>query len=177
MASIIFLVPDQEPVEYSLDGIDQVTIGRGPENQIVVDHASLSGSHAVIQNLGGVYQLSDLGSTNGSYLEGEPITEVALYNGARPMLGHVEAVFVDESAEPPASDPSMPEGDSGFGSFAPHRAELAENSTRPPGFTNLSPIPKVVKKDSLAQVAMIIGAVAVVAAIAVAAMAFTLSAS
>jgi len=181
MASIIFYVPDQDPVEYSLEGYEQLTIGRGPENQIVLDHPSISTSHAVIQDLGGVYQLTDVGSTNGSYLDGEQFTELALYHGARPMLGHVECAFVDESAAAPdagagASDAAAV-GEGAASAYGTHRAELAETSVRPAGFSNLSPIPKIEKKDPLAQVAMTVGIVGILAALALAALAFTLSAA
>jgi len=181
MASIIFYVPDQDPVEYSLEGYEQLTIGRGPESQIVLDHPSISTSHAVIQDLGGVYQLTDVGSTNGSYLDGEQFTELALYHGARPMLGHVQCEFVDESAAAPeaqagASDPAAG-GEAAASFYGTHRADLSESSARPAGFVNLSPIPKVEKKDPLAQVAIIVGIVGILAALALVAVAFTLSAS
>lgn len=177
MASITFHVPDQDPVAYSLEGYEQLTIGRGPENQIVIDHPSISTAHAVIQDLGGVYQLNDLGSTNGSYLDGEQFTELALFHGARPMLGHVQCEFVDEAdagagAEGPEQGGEA--GDLGTGGFGSHRAELAESSARPAGFANLSPIPKVEKKDPIAQVAVIVGIVGILAAVALAAIAFTM---
>ena len=62
MASITFYVPDQEPVEVALDELEQLSIGRGPDNDMVLDHVSLSGSHAVIRNLGGAFQVNDLES-------------------------------------------------------------------------------------------------------------------
>lgn len=45
-------------------------------------------------------------------------------------------------------------------------AEIAEVSNRPAGFGDLSPIEKVVKKNTLAQVAMAFGVIAILVAIA-----------
>ncbi len=162
MATITIYVPDQEPIELSLDGYEQVSIGRGPDNDIVLDHVSMSGSHAVIHNQGGAFHLQDLGSTNGTYVDGAAISEAALANGSRVQFGAVEAVFQDEAGAGQAFGSSS--GGSGYSSG--HAAELAEVSNRPSGFANLSPIEKVVKKDGLGQVATLLGVVAILAAIA-----------
>ena len=176
MASITIYVPDQEPLEIALDGYEQISIGRGPDNDVVLDHVSLSGSHAVIQNLGGTFQLNDLDSTNGTYVNGEAVSEAVLGHGARVMFGSVEAVFAEEaSAEEVGAGEGADVGSaSGYGA---HHAEIAEVSNRPPGFANLSPIEKVEKKSVLGQVAMILGVVAILAAIALVDMSFTMSAA
>ena len=190
MASITFHVPDQEPLQIELDGTEQVTIGRGPDNDVVLDHVSLSGSHAVIQNLGGSFQVKDLESTNGTFLNGEAVTEGPLAHGSRLMFGSVEAVFADEAsagagAEEPdvagagaaeAAEAGAAEG-GGAGGYGSHAAELAEVSNRPSGFVNLSPIEKVEKKNPLGQVAMLIGVVAILGAAGLVALSFTMSAA
>lgn len=162
MATITIYVPDQEPLELALDGYEQVSIGRGPDNDIVLDHVSMSGSHAIIFNIGGTYQLQDLNSTNGTFLNGVPVTETVLSNGSRINFGSVEAVFQDEAAA--ADTFGADSGGSGYASG--HLADIAEVSIRPPGFVNLSPIEKVVKKNTLGLVATIVGAIAILAAIA-----------
>lgn len=175
MASITIYVPDEEPIAYELDAVEQLSIGRGPDNDVVLDHVSLSGSHASIQNLGGTFQLNDLGSTNGTYVNGDQITEEVLGNGARIQFGSVEAVFADEASAGAEAGGDVGDGSasSGYGS---HHAELAEVSNRPSGFTNLSPIEKVEKKDVLSLVAVLLGVLAILAAIAVAGIATTMSA-
>jgi pSer/pThr/pTyr-binding forkhead associated (FHA) protein len=162
MATITIYVPDQEPIELALDGYEQVSIGRGADNVIVLDHVSMSGSHAMIHNFGGQFQIQDLGSTNGTYVNGSAITEAALANGCRVQFGGVEAVFHDETEG--GHDFSASVGGSGYSSR--HVAELAEVSNRPATFKNLSPIEKVVKKNALAQVATLVGVIAILAAIA-----------
>lgn len=162
MATITIYVPDQEPLELALDGYEQVTIGRGPDNDIVLDHVSMSGSHAIIFNIGGTYQLQDLNSTNGTFLNGVPVTEAVLTNGSRINFGNVEAVFQDEASV----EDTFGTDSGGSGYASGHLADIAEVSNRPAGFVNLSPIEKVVKKNTLGLVATIVGAVAILAAIA-----------
>lgn len=172
MATITIYVPDQEPLELALDGYEQVSIGRGPDNDIVLDHTSLSGSHAVIRNLGGVFQLEDLGSTNGTYVNGGAISEEVLSHGARVQFGTVEAVFQDESGEfaaaeePAEGAPSFGASSGGSGYTSGHVAEIADSSNRPADFKNLSPIEKVVKKNVFGQIAILVGVVAILSAIA-----------
>lgn len=48
---------------------EEVTIGRGEENDIVIPHASVSRSHARLVRRGGGFELMDLGSTNGTFAE------------------------------------------------------------------------------------------------------------
>lgn len=59
---------------------DEATVGRSSSNQIVIDAVSVSNEHARIvrdKNRGG-YVLTDLGSTNGTELDGERVTEERL---------------------------------------------------------------------------------------------------
>lgn len=178
MATITIYVPDQEPIELALDAHAQLSIGRNPDNDLVLDHASLSGSHAVIYNLGGAFQLQDQGSTNGTYVNGAAISEEVLSHGARVQFGTIEAIFQDESAaEAPAggaSDFGASSGGSGYASG--HAAEIAESSNRPADFKNLSPIEKVVKKSLLGKVALLFGALAILAAVALVVLSSTMTA-
>ncbi len=180
MATLSIYVPDQEPFAVDLDGIEQLSVGRGPENDVVLEHGSLSGSHAVIQNNGGVFQVTDLGSTNGTFANGEQITEIALSEGLQIAFGSVQAVF-SEGAEAPSEAPAGDAGepaDTGGGSYEHgHAPAIADVSNVPANFKNLSPIEKVEKKDALGQIAMIVGVVAILAAVAVIALSFTMQAS
>jgi hypothetical protein len=164
MATLTIYVPDQEPFELALDGYEQVSIGRGPDNDIVLDHGSMSGSHAIIYNSGGIFQVQDLGSTNGTFLNGEAVSEGVLGNGARINFGSVEAVFQDENA---AEADTFGASSGGSGYASGHVAEIAEVSNRPADFGDLSPIEKVVTKNTLGQVAVGFGVIAILAAIAV----------
>ena len=47
---------------------DSVNLGRQPDNDIVVDERSVSRRHAFIKRAGSNYDLHDLGSTNGTFV-------------------------------------------------------------------------------------------------------------
>ena len=55
-----------------------LTIGRDPENVIVLDHTAISRFHARITCEKDQYFVHDLGSTNGTYLNGRRVTRERL---------------------------------------------------------------------------------------------------
>ena len=58
-----------------------VTFGRAPDNDVVVGDAATSGRHGRIEVRGGAFWISDLGSTNGTLVNGEPVIERQLSHG------------------------------------------------------------------------------------------------
>ena len=50
------------------------SIGRTPENDLVIEDTSLSRRHALIENFEGRFNLSDCGSSNGTFVNGVKIT-------------------------------------------------------------------------------------------------------
>ena len=58
--------------EYSLFK-DEVSLGRGEDNDVVIPHASVSRAHARLMRRNGVFELTDLNSTNGTYLNEQPV--------------------------------------------------------------------------------------------------------
>jgi len=69
-------------------------IGRGEYNDIALPDASISASHAKLQLKEGIWVLTDLGSTNGSRVDGETVVgEIALSPGAEIALGEVTLFF------------------------------------------------------------------------------------
>ena len=74
-------------------GGDFVTIGRAPSNQIVVDHPSISAHHALLLRTGASYSLKDLNSTNGTWINGDCVTDVELKDGDAIRFGSVSAIF------------------------------------------------------------------------------------
>jgi tetratricopeptide (TPR) repeat protein len=71
------------------------TIGRGPENSLCIPASVVSRSHAEVIRIGNDYLLRDLGSTNGSYVNGARISEQILNDGDVLRFGNngPEAVF------------------------------------------------------------------------------------
>jgi pSer/pThr/pTyr-binding forkhead associated (FHA) protein len=70
-----------------------VTIGRLPECDVVVDDAGASRQHARIRRTESGFVLTDLGSTNGTMVNGEPIQEHVLEHGDRITIGETELEF------------------------------------------------------------------------------------
>jgi pSer/pThr/pTyr-binding forkhead associated (FHA) protein len=64
-----------------------VTVGRAPDNDVVVGDPATSGRHGRIEVRGGAFWISDLGSTNGTLVNGEPVIEKQLGHGDLIAIG------------------------------------------------------------------------------------------
>jgi predicted component of type VI protein secretion system len=133
-----------------------ITIGRISENTLQIEDASVSSRHAQLsQDDSGDYILRDLGSTNGTMLNGkdlEPETGHRLQNGDKIRFGKVDTSYKSEN---PADARPLPEA-------AEVAAVVAETSTRPANFANASPFQtKKKKKDSAGLVLVGLAVVAV----------------
>src|SRR5690242_19321788 len=76
--------PLDEPWRHGLDGIDEVLVGRGEPSLVCeqenglrrlvvrVADSHMSSSHARLRRLGGTFELEDLGSKNGTFVNGAP---------------------------------------------------------------------------------------------------------
>lgn len=62
-------------------------IGRAADNAIVIDHTAISRHHALLENHGGHWLLSDAGSTNGLWWRGRRVRELVLREGDRVRFG------------------------------------------------------------------------------------------
>jgi CheY-like chemotaxis protein/pSer/pThr/pTyr-binding forkhead associated (FHA) protein len=93
---------------------DRITIGRRPENTIQIIDRTVSAHHAELVAVGDHYRLHDLGSTNFTCVEGQPITDFHLHQECKINFGSVECSF---SPEAPASTAEKTE-------VVPTRAEL-----------------------------------------------------
>ena len=70
-----------------------MTIGRGLNNDIILEDARVSRNHAQLRYRSRRFWLTDLGSTNGTFVNGEPVTERALRDGDVVSLGGLELTF------------------------------------------------------------------------------------
>jgi len=77
---------------FTLEG-DQLTIGRDSVNEIVINDAEISRRHARLTFQGGKYVLEDLGSTNGSRINGVRITSQELREGDDVSFGNTHLRF------------------------------------------------------------------------------------
>lgn len=83
--------------EYPLDK-KTVTIGRRPDNTIHIDHLSVSGRHARVEFENGTYVIYDHESTNGTYVNGQPVSsKTVLRDGDTIHIARHILSFVDET--------------------------------------------------------------------------------
>ncbi|MFM2111793.1 MAG: hypothetical protein RLZZ271_453 [Pseudomonadota bacterium] len=91
----------------SIDGVvikevqltkDRTTLGRRPYNDIVIDNLAVSGEHAAILMVGGEVFIEDLGSTNGTFINGKAVKKQLLQNGDTIEVGKYRIKFIHEKA-------------------------------------------------------------------------------
>ena len=68
-------------------------IGKAPENDVVLDHPTVSRNHLVLRRQGELFLVQDLGSTNGTFIDGAQIREGYLRAGAMLEVGDVQLRF------------------------------------------------------------------------------------
>jgi pSer/pThr/pTyr-binding forkhead associated (FHA) protein len=73
-ATLRILLPTGDLFDRELTRVE-TQLGKNPRNDLVIADSSVSTTHAVIRNDNGTYSVSDLGSRNGTYVNGERITE------------------------------------------------------------------------------------------------------
>jgi len=69
---------------------ERTTIGRKPHNDIQIDNLAVSGEHAVIVTILQDSFLEDLGSTNGTFVNGKRVKTAALKSGDKLSVGRCE---------------------------------------------------------------------------------------
>src|SRR5574341_449895 len=82
---------------------ERTTIGRKPHNDIQIDNLAVSGEHAVIVTILNDCFLEDLGSTNGTLVNGNPVKKHFLQNNDVIELGKYRLKFVGEAPVPAAT--------------------------------------------------------------------------
>jgi hypothetical protein len=74
-------------------GAPLISIGRASDNDVIVDDAMVSRHHCQLKLQHGAYSLADLGSRNGSYVNGQPVSEIALGPGDQIRIGATRLEF------------------------------------------------------------------------------------
>ena len=80
-----------------------VSIGRDPENDIVIEDSTVSGKHAILMYKGGAFTLRDLNSSNGTYVNDQKISETVISHGDVVRFG--QATFKFQLPRRPAAAP------------------------------------------------------------------------
>jgi adenylate cyclase len=102
MARIIVITPDGQSRPYDLQ--PRQKLGRHPDNQVQVLDRIASKEHCEIFREGETFSIRDLGSLNGTFVNGERIQQRALHSGDEIMVGSTRIVF----EQPEVSVPQAP---------------------------------------------------------------------
>ncbi len=90
-------LPEMQPIP--LTG-DRLTIGRTPENTVVLNHPQVSAHHAVLEKAGGGYRIIDANSTNHVYVNGQLATEQVLRTGDEIRIGPYRLTYTGTELKP-----------------------------------------------------------------------------
>lgn len=126
MAKLIITMDGGGRREYPLSG-HRLVIGRATHNDVVIDHPGISAEHAAIDTISNDAFLQDLGSTNGTRVNGQPVMRHFLQDGDVIELADCEMRYA--AMETPMdihAGPGLPEAGSRGGS-----AEQAHLAARP----------------------------------------------
>jgi len=80
--------------------VDKTTIGRVEDNTFPIAEPSVSSHHCEILLKGNEVTVKDLGSTNGTFIAGEKVTEAVLKPGQILRLGQIEMRLETEATAP-----------------------------------------------------------------------------
>src|SRR3954469_10052205 len=96
MAKLILSMDGLVLKEFTLTK-ERTTIGRKPHNDIQIDNLAVSGEHAVIVTILTDSFLEDLGSTNGTLVNGQSVKKHFLQNNDVVELGKYKLKYVQEA--------------------------------------------------------------------------------
>ena len=109
MAKLFIQQPDGDQLLTELESSQAYLIGRSEDCTICIPADSISGHHAQLSPTEQGWMLEDLGSSNGTSVNSQPISQALLSDGSQIMLGEqIVLLFVDGPAqETPAADPAQ----------------------------------------------------------------------
>ena len=84
------IVPAIRPIPL---GAPQISIGRHPNNTVVLNHPQVSAYHAHLQQVQGGYRIVDVGSTNGVYVNALRVTNQLLKPGDEVRIGPFKLTY------------------------------------------------------------------------------------
>jgi len=106
MAKLVILTQGLPGRAHELN-VDRTTIGRVEDNLFQIAEASVSSHHCEVLLRGSDVVIKDLNSTNGTFINGEQITERVLKPGQTLRLGQVELKLeAEKAASAPGSAPA-----------------------------------------------------------------------
>ena len=107
---------------------ESISIGRKPDNDIVIDNPAISGHHCKLTLEGGGYYVEDLESTNGTFVNEKRIKKSGLHHNDVVGLAKHAVVFLNE-AELAEAGPPQPSSDATMVLTPQKQAELVAASS------------------------------------------------
>ena len=107
MAKLALFLPDGSPMDLPLDQ-ERITIGRRADNDICLPNLAVSGEHAAVVTILADSFLEDLGSTNGTLVNGKSITKHFLRDGDEVDIGRHKFVYCEDDRR--RVEPRLPTG-------------------------------------------------------------------
>jgi hypothetical protein len=107
---------------------ERTTVGRHLGSHIFLDHATVSRSHAVFERRGTEFRVRDLGSLNGTYVNGLVVDTAVLRTGDRIQIGKFAMVFHQNPAKAP-HHPATPQAGPAADPHRPRRPESARETS------------------------------------------------
>jgi len=168
MAKLVILTQGMTDRAHELKA-DRTTIGRVEDNMFQIAEPSVSSHHCEVLLRGKDVVIKDLGSTNGTFINGEKITESVLQPGQTLRLGNIElrldtgAPGARASTGAPATAPAPAKttpASTMVKSQGVSLGELESGGAHPPGFDTSKQFSK--KSNQVSHVFRIIAIVAVV---------------
>ena len=95
MATISVIFGGKEERAYPLDK-PRMVVGREPQCEIAIDNLGISRQHCVLVSKGDAYVVQDLGSANGTFVNGKKIVEHYLNDGDEIFLGKYVLKYKNE---------------------------------------------------------------------------------
>ena len=105
MATVTVVFGGQEQKVYQLDK-PKLIVGREPTCEIPIDNLGISRQHCQFALRGEAFIVQDLGSSNGTFVNGKKITEHFLNNDDEVVIGKYTLKFKNESQPAPAAAPA-----------------------------------------------------------------------
>jgi transcriptional regulator with GAF, ATPase, and Fis domain len=83
---------------------EELSIGRSAANRIQIEDLSLSRQHCAVRAQDGQYRVEDARSSNGTFVNGLPVTSIVLVHGDQIRAGHLLFVFLQGDPSPDEPD-------------------------------------------------------------------------
>jgi len=125
---------------------ESISIGRKPDNDVVIDNPAISGHHCKLTMEGGGYYVEDLESTNGTFVNEKRIKRSGLHHNDVVGLAKHAVVFLNE-AEVAAAAANQPNADATMVLTPQKQAELvaASSAAAKPAATDKTAWLRVIK--------------------------------